>query len=374
MRIAIISDTHLGYARFEEDSFVQAERAFLAASESADLILFAGDVFDTKIPKLETLDRAISIFKKIRIPVYAIHGNHERRTKEQVNPARLLHTSGVIRYLHGESAPYEMKGEKLQIFGIGNVPDEYAEAAVKKAMERFNPEPGAFKILLIHQSIKELLPHGSNELSLDYLETLPFDLIVNGHLHGKEVLLGGRFLIPGSTVVTQLRKDETGSKGFFMFDTGTRKADFVPIDSRPFFYEELSLKDANESEVMEAVRKRIGELKQTHPGAIISLKIDGTMKDGMSGSDIKLPEFEHVFIDNRMDSKSLTAKIGRIRDLRNEKLSVRELALKELEEKTKGKVTAFDPVELFEKLVEGPDETMDYLNKVDKDGKTAAGS
>ena len=53
MRIAIISDTHLGYARFEEDSLKQAESAFLDAEQKADAIIFAGDVFDTKIPKLD---------------------------------------------------------------------------------------------------------------------------------------------------------------------------------------------------------------------------------------------------------------------------------------------------------------------------------
>ena len=40
----IISDTHLGYARFEDDAAEQAESAFLDATK-ADLILYAGDVF-----------------------------------------------------------------------------------------------------------------------------------------------------------------------------------------------------------------------------------------------------------------------------------------------------------------------------------------
>ncbi len=363
MRIAIISDTHLGYARFEEDAFVQAERAFLAASEKADAILFAGDVFDTKIPKLETLDRAITILRKVKIPVFAIHGNHERRAKELVNPARLLSTSGVMEYLHAESRMFEAKGEKLQILGIGNVPDEYAEEAVKKVMERFSPQDGAFRILLIHQSIRELMPHGKNELSLDYLETLPFDLIVNGHLHGKEIMLKGRFLIPGSTVITQLKKEEMAGKGFFLFDTATRKADFMPIMSRPFFCEDVLLRDASVAEAREAVKSRIEELMKKDPDAIICIKVAGTLKEGAGQIDLRFPEYERVFVDSGLEAKSLKERLERIRDERSDQLSVRDLALRQLAEKVKGRITAFDAAEIFEKLVEGVDETLEYLEK-----------
>lgn len=376
MKIAIIADTHLGYSRFEKDAFIQAERAFLDASEKADVILFAGDVFDIKIPKLETLNQAISIFRKVKIPVIAIHGNHERRTKEMVNPAQLLQTAGVIDYIHCKSKTFEKNGEKIQVFGVGNVPDEYADVAIKKAIERFSPDDASFKVLLIHQTVKELVPHGKNELSIDYLESLPFDLIINGHIHGKEILMGGRFIIPGSTVITQLRKNETEPKGYFLFDTKAKNAEFVPIECRSFFYEEIELKEAGAREVLDSLNSKISELRQKDPNALIALKINGTLKEGLSSSDIRIPNYEHVFIDNKLDIQNLEVKLERIRNLRNEKLSVRNLALKELDAKTKEKITAFDSTELFEKLLDGVDVTLDYLDKLrdDKNGRTSTGS
>jgi len=383
MKIAIVSDTHLGYARFEKDAFVQAERALLDASEKADIILFAGDVFDVKIPKLETLDEAISIFKRIKVPVFAIHGNHERRTKDQMNPAKLLASAGVLRYIHNTSTIYGHEGEKIQILGIGNVPDEYADEAIKNCMKRFVPENGVFKILLIHQTIRDLIPHGKNELSFESLETLGFDLIVNGHIHGKEIRMNGKFIIPGSTVITQLKKEETEQKGYFIFDTKTMQSDFIPIECRLFFFEEIEVKDASPNEMLDSVKKKIEELRSRSPDALIALKVNGTLKEGLSPNDVRIPEYEHVFIDNRLDTKSLDAKLESIRNLRQEKLSVRELALKELEEKTRGKITSFDPSDLFAKLVEGSDETLEYLekyknehNKEGKDhhGETATGS
>jgi DNA repair exonuclease SbcCD nuclease subunit len=363
MKIAIFSDPHLGYARFETDSYVQAEKAIISASEKADLILCAGDIFDMKIPKLETLKRAVEIFNKAKIPLYAIHGNHERRPKDLVNPVQLLAASTEMKLLHGESAVFEKGGRKIQILGIGSVPEEYATEAVKRSMERFKKEPGAFSVLMIHQTIKELVPGGEDELSLDYLETLPFDLIVNGHIHETGVKLSGKFIMPGSTVITQLKEDETKGKGYFLYDTEARKSEFVEIGSRPFFYETLKFDGVGEPEIREGVLKRINEIKKSHPEAIIAIKIEGALKDGLPCPDIKFDAYPGVFIENRISSDSLGAKLTKIRESREASMSAKELALKELNGKTAGKITMFDGSELFEKLVSGADETLAYLEK-----------
>jgi len=366
MKIAVFSDTHLGYARFEEDSYVQAERAIADAGAKADLILCAGDIFDVKVPKLETLKRAVDIFRKAKAPIFAIHGNHERRAKDLTNPVQLLASGTQMKLLHAQSAVFEKDGKKVQVFGVGSVPEEYAAEAIKKAMERYKKEEGAFTILLIHQSIKELIPNGSDELTLEYLETLPFDLIVDGHIHETLSKLGGRFLIPGSTVITQLKKDETAPKGYYLYDTEAKKAEFVEIESRRFFYEELVFKDAGEMDVLEAVRKRVGEIREEHPDAVIAVKIDGTLKEGLSSADIKLEGYDNVFIENRLNSENLGAKLQKIRTSREANLSLRDMAIKELKEKTTGKITLFESSELFDKLIEGPEETLGYLEEYKK--------
>lgn len=366
MKIAILADHHLGYPRFEEDSYAQAERAIESASGRADLILVAGDIFDTKIPKLETLKRAVEIYRRASVPVYAIHGNHERRSKGMVNPVQLLAAGTGIKLLHGKSAIFEKDGERVQVFGMGSVPEEYASAAIKASLEGFTPDEGAFRILLIHQTIKELIPGSDDELSLEYIESLPFDLIIDGHIHETMVKMGGKLLVPGSTVITQLKKSETESKGYFIYDTRGRKEEFVELDTRKFFYEELDFKDAGEMEVREAIRAKVSELRSGEPDCIISIKLDGSLKEGLSPSDIRVGDFQGVYIDNRLNMESLGAKLERIRDLRQENLSVRELALKELRQKTKGKVTLFDSAEIFEKLLEGIEETMDYLEQENK--------
>ncbi len=368
MKIAIFSDPHLGYARFEEDSYIQAERAIVSASEKADLILCAGDIFDVKIPKLETLKRAVEIFRKAKAPILAIHGNHERRAREMVNPPQLLDAVSGLKLLHGASETFEKGGEKVQVLGIGSVPEEYAMEAVKKVMERFRKDTGAFRIIMLHQSIKELIPGGEDELSLEYLETLPFDLIVNGHIHETIVKLGGRFIIPGSTVITQLKRDEMAPKGYFLYDTKTKSSEFVPIECRKFFYEELDFKDAGELEVRERIKETVSRLRKDHPESVIAIKVDGSLKGGLTSADIKTDEYKDVFIDNRLNAENLGAKLERIRSSRDASLSVRDMAIKELNGRIEGKITLFDGPELFDQLLLGSEETLAYLDKHAKKG------
>jgi DNA repair exonuclease SbcCD nuclease subunit len=367
MKVAIFSDLHLGYTRFEEDSYVQAEKAITEASKNADLILCAGDIFDTKVPKLETLKRAVDIFRKATVPVYAIHGNHERRAREFVNPAQLLASSTDIKLLHEQGEVFERNGEKVQVFGVGSVPEEHASETIRKAVgDKFTKEEGAFTVLMIHQSIKELVPGAEEEVSLEFLESLPFDLIVNGHIHETMTKLGGRFLIPGSTVITQLKKSETESKGYFLYDTKERKAEFKEIDSRKFFYEGLDFKDAGEMDVREKVKETVERIRKEHPTAVIAIKLNGSLKEGLAASDVKLDDYADVFIENRLNVESLSARLEMIRDIRRENLSVRDIALKELRAKTEGKVTLFDSSEIFEKLLEGSDEALEYIEKLNK--------
>jgi len=368
MRIAILSDLHLGYTRFESDSYSQAERAILDASSRSDLILCAGDIFDVKIPKLETLMRAVEIFNKSKVPVAAIHGNHERRTKDTTNPVQLLSASTSMILLHGKDFIFEKDGRTVQVFGMGSVPEEIAEAALKSLMkERYQPKEGALRILMIHQTIKELISgSGDEELSLEYLETLPFDLVVDGHIHETITRNDGKFLIPGSTVITQLKDSETAPKGYFLYDTETRKSEFIPIDSRKFFYEKMKFADADETTIRDVVAKKITELRAQSPDSLIAIKIEGTLKKGLASSDIQLDSFDNVFIENNLDSQSLLARLDKIKEMRQTALSVRELALKELAKKTEESVTMFDSSELFEKLVLGVDETIAYLEERNK--------
>ncbi|NYZ79415.1 DNA repair exonuclease [Candidatus Micrarchaeota archaeon] len=365
MKIAVLADFHLGYARFLDDSFEQAERAFSRACEEADLVVLLGDLFDSRTPKQEILARSFKLFRSARgkkweaklvsydskdgrknyaeVPVVAIHGTHERRTKELVNPIELLEKAGFLVNAHIATAVFEKDGERVALQGMGGVPEEYA----KSAIEALSPKPvsGAFNIFLFHQSMKEFLPGES----LMGMEDLPkeFDLYLCGHIHTKTVQKldsGAYFIIPGSTVITQMRKEDAESKGFFIFDTRSREAVFHEIQSRPFFYEELEFKQAGLEEVLAKARKSIEKLleKKSEAKPVIKLKLKGTVAKGLSQSNLDVSsipmEFENraiVEVDKDLESETLKEKIDKLRSLRESKLSVRDMGIEVLKSKLK---------------------------------------
>ena len=118
MKIAVIGDTHLGYSRFYEDSFSQARAAFKDADKKSDIILFLGDLYDSRVPTLQVLGEAISLFRSISTKVYAIHGNHERRSRGTLNPVELLEKAGLLTHLHLKGETFEKNKEEIFIAGL----------------------------------------------------------------------------------------------------------------------------------------------------------------------------------------------------------------------------------------------------------------
>ena len=330
------------------------------------MILFLGDLFDTRMPNLSVLGRAVEVFRKLSKPVYAIHGNHERRSRGALNPVEFMERAGLANYLHGgPGKTVEVDGEKVFLAGLGNVPDDLGKTALGKFMEGVEVPEGVFSVLMLHQSFKEFV-FGEDLLKLDDVDGLPFDLVLNGHIHSRKEALGGRFIVPGSTVITQLTKEETAPRGYVLYDTAAKTHEFVPISCREFLFEEMEFKDAGLEEVRNAVGAKAEELKGGKPDAIVRLKLTGTLAKGLKPSDLALPSGHLTFIDNRLNERFLKSEIGEIRKLREERLPVRELAGKRLREKLSGRVSLFDPDELFERLLEGPEAAMEYLNRAKK--------
>ncbi len=363
MRIGIISDLHLGYARFEGDSYEQAGRMLAEMEEKVDIAIIPGDIFDSRIPKLETIRAAVEIFKNRKIPIVAIHGNHERRSRGFDNPLNILASADAVEYLDGRQKIFERNGEKIAILCVGSVPEEQAEQALKEAMEKNRPVDGAFNILVIHQNITEIV--NQTGLALGFLESLPFDLIINGHIHKRYEKLNGKLIVPGSTVITQLKKEEMEPKGYVIYDTKTRKAEFFEVPTRKFFYEELVFDKAGEAEIVEKTEQKIKELRSANPDAIIAVKIAGTLREGLKASDIRIRNADPmVFLSNELNVAAAMEKISEIKKLKETGISAREFGRLQLERILEGKLRLIKTSEFFEKLIEDEGEAEAYINGI----------
>ena len=116
MKIAIVSDMHIGYDRFSEDAIRQARAAMELANNVADAVIIPGDVFDKRAPKPDVIAQAINLFRDAAamkwnakvvefrgstknfssVPVIAISGTHERTAAGKDNALNLMGLAGLL--------------------------------------------------------------------------------------------------------------------------------------------------------------------------------------------------------------------------------------------------------------------------------------
>jgi len=296
MRIGIIGDTHFGFSfgtERGEDSYKEAGNAISALLDKGpDVILLPGDVFDSAVPRQEVLARTAELFVNsfskggrnpslgIRIsgkehgfngiPVLAIHGTHERRPKGLTNPLHVLAKAGVLGYFHAEVAEITLGGEKVSIFGIGGVPEDYFPEILKK----LSPAPAegvSCNIFVFHQNVAPFI-YGAEGIALSGLPK-GFDYYVDGHIHWgfleKTVPEGKPVIFSGSTITTQVRKNESGMK----------KSVWI-IDTAKGEIEEIKFPPARETILVEAGSGKealslLSELPLLKERPVLRLKISG---------------------------------------------------------------------------------------------------
>ncbi len=397
-----MSDFHFGY---NDDALPQAADALNKALPLADAIIVAGDVFDSRIPKQETVNDGLKLFNsfsrklaaqnRVQVktideggaqketglpPLVAIYGTHERRTKGLVNAIQLLESGGVVANCHAKTIIIEKKRgdyappEQVAVQGMGGIPEEYAKTALEYLS--LKPVQGAFNVFVFHQTLQEIIPQ-AGELSLKASD-LPagFDLYVDGHIHwtSDTVEEGKRIMLPGSTVVTQMRKREMEPKGFYLFDTLARSAEFIKINTRPFEFEEIEFKNATLSEITRAASEAAARACAKHQGQLplVKVKLKGTLAPGLQNSNIDLSpilrEYEGkmlLSIDKELESSELKEKVERLRRIREEKKSVRELGLEILRKKLEGNAKGNPDAAL---IAGREEELFDMLSEDDVEG------
>ncbi len=405
MKAAILSDFHLGFAEGRERSeecFEQASQALQLALESkAELIIHAGDLFDDDVPSQETWERTFKLFAPLKaakasglvvkekdgkkqefnfshIPMVAIHGTHECRGRDFKNALEVLESAGVLVHLHAATASI---GD-LVVHGLSGIPEKKALDALK--MWNPKPLPGKKNVLVLHQSIKEFLPFDDEMIASISLADLPsgFDLIVNGHLHwsDEQDLNGKKFILPGSTVVTQMKKLESErQKGIYLWDTESGSTEFKVLpNQRKFFYKKLEFKEAGLEQVLGELEKELSALlsKNFEQKPVVKIKLKGTLAKGLKQGDLSLKPIVEKFggkaivsIDRAFTDVSFAKKLEELRALQKSKKSITALGL-ELLEKNLSQTSfknAFDAREFFELLSAGKvDEVVERLSKSQK--------
>ncbi len=384
MKISVISDLHFGYAwntERGEDSF-DAAKEMMKKSSDSDIILLVGDIFDSRNPSVEILTKAmrvllrpmlskkgVNLIKTINkdiksisptalmgTPVVAIHGTHERRVKGLLNPVEALERAGFLIHIDQGGVVFSIGEEKICIQGMSGVPEQQSAKVLKE--KKFIPLSNCFNIFMIHQSIKQFVfdPNGMD------INDLPigFDLYLCGHVHEakKSKVHNKPFLIPGSPIITQFKRESVGNKGFWKVRTEhgeIKKIDWVPLnDVRKAYY--LEFKTAPD----EIIEKRIKDILKNSFNKKPMIKIDAPLKNADKNNlSLKFGDKAFIFFKKEIAERFPT------RTVEEQRLSVQELGEKILKDNLER--IGLDPLifgNIFELLEEGKyDDVLNFIKQ-----------
>ena len=201
MKYAHLADLHLGSWRDQKMRDLST-KVFLTAiddciNKNVDFILFAGDLFNTSLPSLDTLKivtKKLRELKDKRIPLYAIAGSHDfspsgKTMLDVLENARLLtnvckgQVNPETKELHLNFTTDPKTGTKITgILGRKGLLDKtYYQNLSRTHLEN---EPG-YKIFMFHTTISELKPKHLEMIESQPASFLPknFNYYAGGHIH-----------------------------------------------------------------------------------------------------------------------------------------------------------------------------------------------
>jgi len=295
MKIAFISDAHLFQTFMENyDSLSDFERALNEMKQKQpDLILMAGDMFDYKKTATTYLRhyegeglmiRVRRILKKIKTPIYAIRGNHE---KEEVLIG-LEQTVDNFHYVKNDWVDFN--GTSIYFMDTHFSGELYEPSVVSQILQQVvSSIPPARKvsrtrIILTHETFAPF----TNSLPREIINKISkvFTWVVNGHMHmwnpkayGLKNVISLPALLPSRVVLGKYwmekyewKNEEDKPKlltqespfGYVLLDVESGKLQFYPFIPSKKIVEvsidvtNLSIKNVIDrfKEVLEKIKKR----------------------------------------------------------------------------------------------------------------------
>ncbi len=201
MKYAHLADLHLGSWRDQKMRDLST-KAFLIAiddciQKKVDFILFAGDLFNTSLPSLDTLKIVTKKIKELKdknIPLYVIPGSHDFSPSGKTMIDVLENAGLLINVCKGKIDP-ETKELHLDLTIDPKTRTKIAGILGRKGMldrtyyqnlhrENLEKETG-YKIFMFHTTLSELKPKELEMIESQPASFLPknFNYYAGGHIH-----------------------------------------------------------------------------------------------------------------------------------------------------------------------------------------------
>ncbi|MCE5297021.1 MAG: exonuclease SbcCD subunit D [Euryarchaeota archaeon] len=286
MRIAHISDTHLGFSAYrrvdegsglnqrEVDMYNAFQRCVdMMIDGNVELVLHSGDLFDSVRPSNRAISFAMEQFVRLTdsgAKVIVIAGNH--------STPKLRETGSVFKifeHLKGVRPVYQGRYERIDVedVAVHAVPHSERETMMEE-LDKIELDADSKNVLMVHTGVtgvevKGGVEHNEQIIPDSYLRG-EYDYIALGHYHEcKEVRPNARY----SGSVERMSFAEAGQrKGYIDLDSNKMDARVREVRTRPMFdLPFIDAKGKDPSELMSDIRASLGS--HDLDGAIVRLNV-----------------------------------------------------------------------------------------------------
>lgn len=231
-----------------------------AKKENINIVLLAGDVFDTRTVTSDTVNFVKESFASAPECTFVISpGNHDPYTKDSVWADSDL-GKNVFVFDSSEMRFFDFPEQNVRVYGYAFTSDTLEMCPAVN----FTPEDsGRTNILCAHAYINEpLSPH--SPISEKDIENTGFDYCAFGHIHtGNEVKYAGNVPFAYSGCLMGRDFGETGEKGGIVIEINDGKTVFSKKCFTEYKYEKMPV-DLNGISGSSDVRARISSAVTAH--------------------------------------------------------------------------------------------------------------
>ncbi len=346
MKILHTADSHLGYAAYRkstEEGINQREKdvynAFeqfinYAIEKKPDLIIHAGDLFDSVRPNNRAITFAIKQMVRIskeKIPFVLISGNHEQPKLKETG-----HIFSVFDHIDNIYPIYNEEYEKIS-FGINDkkiivhaLPQCNSKKSFNEQLKKLKPEKNAdYNFLTSHGSVTGLQDFTMNEFNELIIParilSRSFDYIALGHYHRYTKLADNSYYSGAIESLTFSEANE--NKGFLELNIEKNKIskNFIELKTRPMIDSEpIECSELKIDQIMKKIKQQAKKIKPKEKTVRITLKdISPNLYRNLNFDDIRQDFGDAIHYEIKVDVKekdtaSSTFSNSKINALANE--------------------------------------------------------
>ncbi len=313
MKFAHLADCHLGGWR-EPKLRELNNKSFCCVidycvKEKVNFVLICGDLFNTALPDMESLQVCIKQLKKLKdnqINVYFIAGSHDFSPSGKTMLSIIEEAGLGINVAKGEAVDNKLKlkftvdertGAKITgIIGKrGGLDIQYYEDLLREDLEK---EEG-YKIFLFHCALNEFKPKGFEDMTGMNISYFPkfFNYYAGGHVHvlqKNSLDAYPNIVYPGPVFPNSFSELEKLNHGSFVI-VENNEAKHVPVK----FHETISYRINCENKSVEQVKQELEEINKNNvENRIVTIRLKGTLSSGKP-SDINFTEITNKLIEKK---------------------------------------------------------------------------